>query len=191
MLKRRNLLQAVLSFAAWLPIGRKAAARSALSEAQADRFRAIASVVLPEEIGADGQARAVDQFLNWLREYRAAAQTDHGYGVTRTGTTPASPAAGYSAQFADLDRRTDGDFTAAARETRRQAVAAAVEEAGIRTLPERPDGGHVATDLMAHFFNGADANDLAYGRLIGRFSCRGLAGSQNRPPLLSRPGPAT
>ena len=55
----------------------------------------------------------------------------------------------------------------------------------------RPDGGHVATDLMAFYFNSIDANDLAYRARIGRDTCRGLEGSENRPaPLPTEAGDA-
>jgi hypothetical protein len=69
---------------------------------------------------------------------------------------------------------------------RQRAVAAALAAAKVAELPARPDGGHIATDLMAHFFNGPEANDLVYGRLIGRFGCRGLPGSEERPAELPR-----
>jgi hypothetical protein len=64
-------------------------------------------------------------------------------------------------------------------------VAAAITDAKIERLPARPDGGHVATDLMAFYFNSLEANDLAYGLAIGRDTCRGLEGSQNRPAPLA------
>jgi hypothetical protein len=71
-----------------------------------------------------------------------------------------------------------------------RAVIEAVVAAGVKDLPARPDGGHIATDMMAHYFNSPDANDLAYGRLIGRFACRGLRESDKRPPALPRAGRA-
>ena len=67
-------------------------------------------------------------------------------------------------------------------------VTDAIAAANIRDLPGRPNGGHVATDLMAHFFNGPGANDLAYGRGIGREACRDLDGSDQRPSALPNGG---
>lgn len=69
-------------------------------------------------------------------------------------------------------------------------MTAAVLAAGVKELPARPDGGHIAADLMTHYFNSPDANDLAYRRAIGRFACRGLPESDKRPPVLARAGDA-
>jgi hypothetical protein len=135
--------------------------------------------VLPIELGAEGRTRVVEQFLVWLREYRADADTDHGYGFTRLRRTAPSPIAKYPEQLAALER-SDGD--------RVRAVEAALIAAKIERLPARPDGGHVATDLMAFYFNSDEANDLAYRAAIGRDTCRGLEGSQNRPAPLDKGG---
>jgi hypothetical protein len=48
-------------------------------------------------------------------------------------------------------------------------------------LPRTPDGKHVASDLMAFYFNSSEANDLCYRAHIGRDECRGLAGSDREP----------
>ena len=64
----------------------------------------------------------------------------------------------------------------------------AIAAAKIRDFPGRPNGGHVATDLMAHYFNSPAANDLAYGRAIGRGACRDLDGSDQRPAALPAGG---
>jgi hypothetical protein len=189
MLRRRSLLRILASILSWVPFGRLAAAHAVPGDDHAGRLSALADAVLPQEIGAEARARAVDLFAAWLREYRAGAQLDHGYGITRLRRAPSSPAGRYRAQLDDLDRRAGGTFAAASLAERRRAVSEAVMANDIRTLPERPDGGHVATDLMAHFFNGPEATDLAYGRLIGRFSCRGLPGSDQRPPALQDPAP--
>jgi hypothetical protein len=176
-MKRRTILHLFLSLttAAWAKV-RLYGQVPPLTPADESRLRALAEVVLPSELGSDGRTRVVDGFLTWLRDYRAGADADHGYGVTRLRRTPASPAATYPAQLAALESRA-GD--------RRSAVAAAITDAKIERLPARPDGGHVATDLMAFYFNSLEANDLAYGLAIGRDTCRGLEGSQNRPAPLA------
>lgn len=184
MVQRRSVLRLLLSLLAWAPFGHKAVAREAFGDAHAARMRALAETVLPREIGADGRARAVGQFMQWVRDYRADAQSDHEYGSPTLRRTPASPALNYPAQIQDLDRRAGGAFAAASLTERQRAVTEAVVAARVKNLPALPDGGHIATDLMAHFFNGPAANDLVYGRSIGRFSCRGLPGSEQRPPLL-------
>jgi hypothetical protein len=184
MLQRRTVLRVVLSIIAWAPFSRSAAA--AFGDAHATRLTALAGVVLPQELGSEGVARAVGAFMQWLRNYRAGAQMDHGYGFTQLKRTPPSPAAKYPAQLDDLDRRTGGSFAAAALSDRQRAVTDAVIASGVTALPARPDGGHIATDLMAHYFSSPGANDLAYDHLIGRYSCRNLSGSDQRPPVLAR-----
>ena len=54
------------------------------------------------------------------------------------------------------------------RDDRRSILEAAIAAAKIERLPARPDGGHIATDLMAFYFNSIDANDLCYRAAIGR-----------------------
>ena len=171
-MKRRTLLQLLLSLVAAFPRVRLFAQTPTLTGADQSRLRALADIVLPDELGPSGRDKVVTAFLKWLQEYRAGADTDHGYGFTRLRRTPASPASKYAAQLSALEAR-GGD--------RRGAVEAALTEARIDRLPGRPDGGHVATDLMAFYFNSTEANDLAYRAAIGRDTCRGLTGSDNRP----------
>jgi hypothetical protein len=177
-MKRRTLLQLLLSLVAAIPARVRLFAQSApLGPADEARLRALAVVVLPGELGDEGRARVVDNFVRWLRDYRAGADTDHGYGFTRLRRTAPSPAAKYPLQLAALEARGGN---------RRLAVEAAIAEAKIERLPARPDGGHVATDLMAFYFNSVEANDLAYRAAIGRDTCRDLEGSENRPaPLVT------
>lgn len=179
-MKRRTLLQLLLALIAAVPAKVRLFAQGApLAPADEARLRTLADIVLPREIGTEGRARVVENFLQWLRDYRAGADTDHGYGFTRLRRTAPSPATKYPSQLAALDAR-GGDL--------RLAVEAAIAEAKIERLPGRPDGGHVATDLMAFYFTSVEATDLAYGVAIGRDTCRGLEGSQNRPAPLVRGG---
>jgi hypothetical protein len=41
---------------------------------------------------------------------------------------------------------------------------------------------------MAFYFNSSEANDLAYRAAIGRDTCRGLTGSENRPAPMTTGG---
>jgi hypothetical protein len=145
-------------------------------------IQAIAEVVLPEE--ADLKA-AVASFNDWIANYKENADTDHGYGNTRVRPTGPSPARNYPAQIAALDAaaRTQGaaSFAAASREQRRAILETAIAEAKVDRLPARPTGAHVATDLMGHYFNSSEANDLCYRAAIGRDACRGLPGSELPP----------
>jgi hypothetical protein len=171
-MKRRTLLQLLLSIAAAVPRVRLLAQSPALTTADQLRIRALADVVLPGELGPAGRDTVVAGFLKWVQEYRPGADTDHGYGFPRLRRTPPSPASKYAAQLAALEAR-GGD--------RRAAIEGALIEAKIDRLPGRPDGGHVASDLMAFSFNSSEASDLAYGAAIGRDRCRGLVGSDSRP----------
>jgi hypothetical protein len=188
MMQRRTMLQAALGVLAWRPFARTTVAQAPFGEAHLPRLVALAGVVLPQEIGADGQRAAVNQFLLWVRDYKTGAERDHGYGVTAIRTTAASPADTYAAALDDLDRRAGGAFATLAPPERRRLVAEAITAAGVRDLPARPNGGHVATDLMSHYFNSPRANDLAYGRQIGRDACRDLKGSDQRPRALPQTG---
>ncbi len=186
MIHRRALIQSALGAMALRP-GR-AAAQPPFGDAHLERMRALADAVLPQAIGEAGRQRALTQFMAWVRDYRADADGDHGYGHVRVRRLPPSPAQRYPAQLDDLDRRAGGGFAARPLAERQRVVTEALEAAKVADLPGRPNGGHVATDLMAHYFNGAAANDLAFGRSIQRGACRDLDGSDERPAALPTGG---
>jgi hypothetical protein len=181
-ISRRDALKSVAAVSLSLgSSGLQAGDRPGLQDADAT-LRALADVVLPAD--AD-RAAAVAAFVAWLDNYQEGADTDHGYGVTRVRATGPSPARNYPAQIAALDAaaRAGGapGFAAAPLDVRRAIVEAAIAGAGIDRLPARPTGGHVAADLMGHYFNSSAANDLCYRAAINRDACRGLAGSDLRP----------
>ena len=152
---------------------------------------ALAETVLPSESDRRG---AVAAFIRWIDDYKEDADTDHGYGVTRVRATGPSPAKSYPTQIAALDAaaRAAGaaSFATASVAQRRAIVEAALTDARIERLPARPNGGHIAVDLMAHYFNSSAANDLCYRAAINRDACRSLAGSENAPaPRASRLAP--
>jgi len=186
MIRRRALIQSALGAMALRP-GR-AAAQPAFGDAHLGRMRALADAVLPQAIGEAGRQRALTQFMAWVRDYRADADGDHGYGHVGPRRLPPSPALKYPAQLDDLDRRAGGAFATRPVADRQRVVTEAIEAAAIRGFPGRPNGGHVATDLMAHYFNSPGANDLAYGRSILRGACRDLDGSDRRPAPLPTGG---
>jgi hypothetical protein len=157
------------------------------AEVDAALLIAIAEVVLPAE--ADHKT-AVDAFTRWVREYREGADTDHGYGNTRVRATGPSPARNYAAQIAALESAARAanapGFAKAPLDVRRAIIEHAIADAKIERLPSRPTGGHVATDLMGHYFASSPASDLCYGAAIGRDQCRGLPGSDKAPAPLRR-----
>ena len=145
---------------------------------------AIAEVVLPSE--AD-RAAAIAGFTEWVSNYREGADTDHGYGNTRIRATGPSPARSYQAQIEELEAaaRAEGasSFAAAPLAVRRAIVEAAIAGAKIERLPARPTG-HIATDLMGHYFGSSAAQNLCYRAAIDRDTCRGLPGSDKAPASL-------
>jgi hypothetical protein len=185
---RRALVRGLAWAAAWLPLGRRRllAQEPALGDAERASLRALAALVLPAaSLGAQGLDAALERFHAWLRAYREGAERDHGYGSPRLRWTPASPALRYPAQLAALDaqarERGAGSFARLPEPEQRELLEASLEALRLRQLPERPDGRHVATDLMAFFFRGSAANDLCYRARIGREDCRGLPGSEHAP----------
>ena len=141
---------------------------------QGEKLRALAAVVLPSELGAQRQEAIAVAFERWVRDYKPGAEMDHGYGFTRLRSKGPSPANAYLEQLRSL--RLEGDADA-----RRSAVEESLAQAKITSLPQTPDGRHVAADLMAFYFRSSEANDLCYRAHIGRDECRGLAGSDREP----------
>ena len=127
-------------------------------------------MVLPSELGRAGTDQIVERFERHVRQYRPGAELDHGYGLTRLRAKPASPAAAYLQQLSLMNAPISA-----------QAIAEALEQAGVTDLPRFPGGKHVAADLMAFYFHSSEANDRCYQAAIGRDECRGLDGS-DRPP---------
>lgn len=189
-MKRRALLKWLVSGAAVLPLRR--ADLSAIGVTQADELSAghvfvlrdVATTVLPSTIGAKGQDEAVDNFLRWLRDYKEGVPLSHGYGEPRLVRSGPSPAPGYGAQIAALQRAAGergGRFGALPLDARRAILDTAFKQAGIQNLPARPDGQHVITDLMAHYFRSSAANDLCYNARIGRHTFRAIRVTTVRP----------
>jgi len=156
-------------------------------QARDPTITAMAEAVLPSE--SDRKA-ALAAFIRWIDEYKENADTDHGYGVTRVRPTGPSPAKNYPAQLEALDAaaRAAGaeSFAATPLAERRAIVERALTDAKIERLPARPNGGHIAADLMGHYFNSSAANDLCYRAAIDRDACRGLAGSELPPKAIPR-----
>ena len=173
---RRNLLRWI----AVLPGLRTWAQTAGFPGDQADVLRALAATVLPSELGSEGIDRVATDFGRWVREYRAGAELDHGYGFTRIRRKGPSPAPSYLQHLAELRPA----LLTADSAGRRAAVLSALEQAKVAELPRTPGSQHVAADLMAFYFRGSDANDLCYRAAIGRDRCRGLQGSEQPPAPL-------
>ena len=187
-MRRRSLLQWMAASLSGLPALRgRAAAAPGLGPESEDTLRGLATSVLPGSLGAERIEKITNRFSLWLRSYRPDAELDHGYGHTKLRTTGISPLAGYAAQLAALERAAKAEgssFALLKPERQRALVAAGLAAARVSDLPERPDGRHVAADLLAFFFRSSEASDLCYGVAIDRDACRGLPGSEEAPPPL-------
>jgi hypothetical protein len=166
MMRRRNLLKGLVLFAA---------RRSGAQEVPAEEMRELAAVVLPASLGTAGTDRVADQFLQWIRDYREGVNMASGYGHPRTQIVPPNPSKNYAAQLRELGL---AKLDAAAR---RGTVEAALTAAKIERIPARPDGRHVAADLLAFYFGSSAGEDLLYDAAIRRDACRGLENSGERP----------
>lgn len=145
----------------------------------------VAEAVLPAELGAGGQGEALTAFMAWIRDHEPGRYLEHGYGRTRVAKTTAAPVDKYPAQLQALDaaaqRQHGKAFAALDLAARRALIAADFGALKIDSMDGPPSGGHVAADLMSHYFSSVEANDLCYEAEIGRDSCRSLEGSSERP----------
>ena len=189
-MRRRTLLQVLLSTFPTLPLARVrlgAQARELSPEALAF-LRELGKTVLPASLGADRVSAIVDRFVAWMRDYEEGVALAHGYGHPRLVKSPASPVPDYAAQLASLEaaaRAAGGEFGTLPLESRRKLISDALASAGVDTLPGRPAGRHVVSDLMAFYFRSSEANDMAYHAKIGRHVCRPIELTTRRPAPLA------
>jgi hypothetical protein len=189
-MKRRTLFKT-----AALAILGNAVPRVARAQAQSlgkdDRelVGAIGEVVLPSRLGADGRDKAVEAFAKWLDGYKAGVPMSYGYGgQLKYEVVPPSPLLRYPAQFSRLQELSKAKglaFTALSLADRKAVVETALLEAKVTKLPARPDGKHVASDLMSHFYSSSDGNDFLFNASIRVSECRGLGSSAARPVSIS------
>lgn len=188
-MKRRTVLQSLAALVAIRPLTRLElfAQPAALNDTQITTLKAIAEVVLPSAIGADGRDEAVARFVAWVRNYKEGADRGHGYGNSQlSAPTGPSPAARYPAQFAALDKAAvdqgGTSFRALPLAARRPIVEAALNAPQpVTRLPNRPTGANLIADFMGLYFSSAEAVDLCYRAEIQRDTCRGLEGSEQAP----------
>lgn len=187
-MKRRRAIQTLAAAAAALPLLRVSLDAQELTADQIFLLRDVAGTVLPSSIGRKGQDAAVDAFLTWIREYKEGVALSHGYGEPRLVKSGPTPAPGYATHLTALQaaaKSKGGRFGALPIEARRELLDAAFQAADVRNLPGRPDGRHVVTDLMAHYFRSSAANDLCYNARIGRNTYRAIRVTTVRPAPLN------
>ncbi len=159
-----------------------------IPETQVATLRELAAVVLPASLGRSRTDEISGEFVKWVKEYKPGAQMDSGYGFTRLRVAPANPARDYAKQLAELEdaaRKKGVGFGALDVAAKRVAVEAGLREANITDIPARPNGKHVAADLMSYFFNSSAGQDFLYDAAIQSDSCRGLPDSDKRPARLA------
>jgi hypothetical protein len=185
-MRRRTLLKVLATSVPVLPgirVRLGAQVRAFTPEAVAV-LRDVAATVLPASLGADKVSLLVDGFIAWGREYEEGVALAHGYGDPKLVKSGPSPVPDYVAQLAALDaaaRQRGGRFATLPLETRRAILGDALAAAKVADLPGRPNGRHIASDLMAFYFRSSEANDLAYRARIGRQMCRTLELTTRKP----------
>lgn len=188
-MRRRDAVHALATAAAALPLLRVPLEAQELTSDHVFVLRDVAATVLPSALGRKGQDEAVDNFLRWIRDYKEGVPLSHGYGEPRLVKSAPSPAAGYRAQMDALQAAAQargGRFGALPLDDRRALLDEAFKAADVRNLPGRPDGKHVVTDLMAHYFRSSAASDLCYNARIGRNTYRAIRVTTVRPQPLGR-----
>jgi hypothetical protein len=197
-MKRRTAIQWMLAAASSLPLGlvRAWAQAATFPGKQAATLHDLAAAALPASLGRHGTDAVAEQFSEWVRNYRAGADLEHGYGHPQIRGKKASPAPVYLAQLETLAHTASmaaaaarpnpggGPFGSLPPEAQRFVIESALRDAEVSGLPASPDGKHVISDLMSFYFFSDDATDLCYGRAIRKHSCQGLRGSENPPALL-------
>jgi len=171
MIERRSFFQ-------WIAFLAPKWARAQSIDAVA--MRELANVVLPEALGRQGTDKVADDFVQWIRDYKEGVNMAAGYGHPRTQVVPPNPSKHYAEQL----RQLQAALVHADLGVRRSAVGRAITEAGVDRLPNRPNGKHVASDLLAYFYGSSAGEDLLYGVAIKRDECRGLGNSAKRPAAL-------
>jgi hypothetical protein len=162
------------------------AQRGPFTGQSASTLREMADAVLPASLGARGIDEAVSEFTQWLRSYKAGAEMSAGYGFTKIQVVPPDPSIHYAAQLDELEgaaRSKHGTpFAKLDVGGKREIVQSALAAANVDAIPRRPNGKHVAADLLGFFFFiSSDAHDFLYNAAIKRDECRGLASSGQRP----------
>jgi hypothetical protein len=177
---RRPFLQWILTALppAFLPRLLRAQSES-LSESDITTLREVAAVVLPTSLGRKRTDGIVNDFAEWVRDYKAGAEVSAGYGFPSLRSLPANPSARYSEQLKLI--KAGGSFATLDAATKRVAISEVLRRSGIDRLPARPNGKHIAADLMSYFYLTGEGQDLLYGAAIHRDECSGLESSAVRP----------
>lgn len=151
-----------------------------------ERLLALAEVMLPAALGADGIRRATDAFVAWIAGYDPVAEEMHGYGYAEVRYLPPDPLPGWRAQLDALEllsQRTRRKAFASLDAAGRSAIVTAAlrRERGGDRLPAPLAASHVAIALVAHWASSPDAWNRALGASVSPSTCRPLAGATRDP----------
>lgn len=151
-----------------------------------ERLLALAEVMLPAALGADGIRRATDAFVAWIAGYDPVAEEMHGYGYAEIRYLPPDPLPGWRAQLDALEllaQRTRRKAFASLDATSRSAIVTAAlrRERGGDRLPAPLAASHVAIALVAHWASSPDAWNRALGAIVSPSTCRPLADATRDP----------
>ncbi len=184
---RRTWFRSIFSMLAIFPFRRFKvlhAQNVSLSAEHVATLRSVATVVLPTSLESAGAAEVAEKFVQWVREYRSGIPYRHGYGNPSLRRTPPFPIDAYVRQLEALEQAAKEQgrpFDRLAPAAQRAVVESALDKTEGNDLPDRPTGEHVITDLMGFYFRSSEANDLCYRADIGRYKCRPLARTTERP----------
>ncbi len=192
-LDRRSFLKTAGAAAATAAVGSAAAcAPRTIAATTLDHgtVLALAQVILPEELGADGMARATGGFESWVAGYRPAAEVTHGYGTGDLEYTPAHPGPGWTAQLEALDleanQRYGKLFAALTAEQRRGMIQAQLQRERVDRLPDPAQARHVAIGVLAYWAQTPEATNLCYQATVSPYTCRPLSEQATKPANLGR-----
>ena len=148
----------------------------------------VAVVVLPASLGAKRIHAVAEAFAKWFASYPAGADGGYGYGDPKPTVLGPNPSLHYKEQLQQLEVAAaahGGSWKFLSERQRREVVQAALVEAGVTSIPTRPNGKHIATYLLSYFYGSSDGLDFCYNAAIREADCRGLPGSEKRPAPLS------
>jgi hypothetical protein len=186
---RRTFFKSIGSNLALVLLPKWARAQSATSlETGGASLNDVALVVLPDSLGPKRISEITKEFQKWSLDYHAGADAGYGYGYPVPKVLGPDPSIHYPENLKELDSAAlarGGRFATLSSYDKRAIVQSELVRAGVKSIPGRPDGRHVATDLMSYFYNSSDGIDFCYNAAIRRSDCRGLASSGERPAALS------
>ncbi len=185
---RRSFFKSISSNLILLVLPRWARAQTeAATQSAGATWNEVASAVLPGSLGAARIEEIAANFEQWVRNYPAGADAGYGYGFTHPRKLGPNPSLHYAEQLSQIGAAAAAKgltFAALSDTGKRAIVENVLAAAGVTSIPNRPSGQHVATDLMSFFYNSSAGEDFCYNAAIRRDACRGLASSANRPAPL-------